>query len=122
MTERIVQEREAAIGVLRRRFLQDGPVIERQSERGVEIVDDEIQVNRRPMSVVRAELLSSFEGLRACRFEQQIDGHFSPQQLDKLVIETAADAEPQRLRVEGDGALHVVHVQIDQHPGHHRKA
>ena len=76
MAEGIVQQREAAVGMLTRRCLQNGTGSERSSNRCVEVSDDEIQVEGRPVSSVTAKLLSAFEGLGTRCFAQQIDWGF----------------------------------------------
>lgn len=113
MAEGIVQQREATVGVLTRCCLEDGARSERSRNGRLEVSDDEVQMERRPMSCVGPALLSPFEGLGTPRFEQQVDGCFCPYQFDESAIEAPADAEPDRPRVEGDGAFHVVNVQID---------
>jgi len=113
VAEGIVQEREAAVWLLTRSCLDNGAGSPRSSNSCVEISDDEVQVEWRPMSSVGAKLRRPFEGLGTRHFQQQIDWSLRPQQLDKSGVETPTDAELERLRVERDGAFHVIDIQID---------
>ena len=113
MAEGIVQQREAAVGLLTRRCLENGTGSERSSNGRVEVTNDEVQVKGRPVSRVAAKLLRPFEGLGTRCFEQQIDWGFCAQQLDECAVETPTDAEPKRLRIENDGAFDVVNVEIE---------
>ena len=108
-----VQEREPAVGVLTRRRLENGAGSEGSSNGCVEVSDDKVQMERCPVSSVGAKLLSPFEGFGPRSFEQQIDRGFGSQQLDESRIETPTDVEPERLRVENDGAFHIINVEIE---------
>jgi len=114
VAEGIVQKRERTVSVPTWRCLENGARSERSSNGCVEVSDDEVQVERRPVSSVGAKPLSPVEGLGLRRLEQQIDRSFCPQQLDESGIEkTPTDVEAERLRIESDGAFHVIHVEID---------
>jgi len=113
MAEGIVQQREAAVGVLTRRCLENGTGSERSSHGGVEVSDDEVQVEGRPVSSVAAKLLSPLKGLATRCFEEQIDWGFCSQQLDEFAIETPTDAELERLRIKRNGAFYVSNVEIE---------
>jgi hypothetical protein len=113
VAEGIVQQREAAVGVLTRRCLENRTGSERSSNGGVEVSDDEVQVEGRPVSSVGTKLLGAFEGLGTRCLEQQIDWGFCPQQFDESAIETPTHAERERLRIESDRAFYVINVEID---------
>ena len=78
MAERIMQQREAPVGLLTRRCLENGTRSERSSNGGVEVSDDEVQVQGRPVSSVAAKLFGPFEGLAPGCFEQQVEWGFCP--------------------------------------------
>ena len=113
MAEGVVQQREAPVGVLTGRCLENGTGRERSSKGCIEVSDDEIQVERRPVSSVGTKLLGPCEGLGIRRFEQQVDWSFCPQQFDEAAIETPTDAERKRLRIERDRAFYVVNIEIE---------
>src|SRR3954452_25304209 len=88
--------------------------------RGVEIVDDEVEVDRRPVAreVLAQHVLARFElGLRAC---EQVDGNPSAPELDPPRGEAARQGEPAAVDVELDPALEVVDLDVDVDLGHAR--
>jgi hypothetical protein len=68
VAEGIVQQREATVSVLTRRSLENGAGSQRSSKRYVEVRDDEIEVERGPVSGVAALLFRSCERRRPRRF------------------------------------------------------
>ena len=79
MAERIVQQRELSVRMLARPALEHGSGINRSGNGSVDIGDDEIEVQRRPVSCVAAcGRWRPFEGRGAGRFEEQINGASAP--------------------------------------------
>jgi hypothetical protein len=113
VAEGIVKQGEAAVGVLAWRSLDYGTGGHCAGKGCVEIRDDEVEVERRPVPSIVARLPSSLEGRAAAGLEQQVNRSFCPKQLDEAGIETPPDAELERGRVERDCALDIVDVEID---------
>src|SRR5882724_1899860 len=88
VAEGIVQQCEAAVELLSRRCLENGTCRDGARNGCIEVIDDEVQVQGRPVPRVGAKLFGAFEGRAARRFEQQIDWSVCPQQLDEPAIET----------------------------------
>src|SRR4051812_25992428 len=68
VAEGIVQERDSAVWLLSRSCLDNGAGSPRSSNSCVEVSDDEVQVEWRPMSSVGAKLRRPFEGLATRHF------------------------------------------------------
>src|SRR4051812_8481997 len=80
--------------------------------RPIEIGDDEIQVNRRPMPL---EISRDFRGpqLRRDRtIPEKKDRHVRPLELDPARAEPPLQRKVERLAIERDGALQIANLDI----------
>jgi hypothetical protein len=59
-------------------------------------------------------------GGRVAGFREQVDGHRRAKKLRGVVPETPADGQRESIGVEGDGALDVVDVDVDEKAKHGR--
>src|SRR5262249_14025522 len=84
---------------------------------GLDVVDDEVEVDRGPVAPVVAGGCAGSRS-RAGRRHQAEDRRIGAGELDALVAEAALDREPESTGVEGDRARQVVDVDVDEELGH----
>ena len=114
MTEWIRQVRDAAPRVLLDIALERRAGSDRAIARRLEILDREVEVDRRPVARVVAAARAC-ERRRARRLREQVDRRCVADELERGVAEPASDAEVERRRVEGGGGGEIGDVDVDQH-------
>ena len=92
MAERVGEPGDAAPGVVGDVGLEDRPGHDAAVARGRQIVDDKVEVDRRPVAVVAALAVLGPGGLL-----EQVDRRAAAQQLEPDRSEPAADGEAERL-------------------------
>ena len=80
----------------------------------------DVEVHGGPVPVVAAGCLCAREGRRAGFLHQQVKGRLEAQQLGGVGTEAPPDRQLEGPGVEARPALEVVHVEVDEQPGHGR--
>ncbi len=87
--------------------------LQRAPHRLADIVDDDIEMHRRPMAAIAAQIGAHRRRLRPLLLHQQIDRRRRAQQLD-AEREPSSDTQAERRLVERDPFREIVDVDIDQ--------
>src|SRR6266581_2473992 len=117
MAERICQHGDSPPVVCRDRSLYGSAIAQGSCDARFDFLDHEIKVHGGPVTLVASKLGRSGRGRRAGRLDEEVQRRGTAEYLDAGGAEAATDSQPEGRRVERDGLVQVVDVDIDEQTG-----
>src|SRR5690606_7813323 len=112
--EGIGHQRELSPPLNRHRLLDRRPGRNRALHGFLDVVDDEIEMHRRPMPLVRPDLVRRLRDPGPFLLFEKVDGARAARELDTPAAETPPHDEPERRTVETLAGLELLDVDVDQ--------
>ncbi len=112
MAEGIGQHGDPAIGRILGWGFEPGARRDGAFDGGVDVVDDDVGVDWRPVSAVAARIATGAH--RAGILAQQVDRRRPTHELDEVGAEAAGNLEVEGRGVEAQGGFDVWHIDIEQ--------